>query len=278
MAIAPLPPFIDAATAVQLLTSNTNVVVCDCRAYLDDRNGIDAYRAGHIPGARFVDLETLVSSIPQPGSGGGRHPLPSPEAFAADLGELGIGHDNTVLAYDDVGGAIAARFVWMLRVLGQPAAIVDGGVQAWDGELESGDIDVAPVEHPVRPFPADAMANADQVGAVLAAGGLVADSRGAARYAGETEPIDAIAGHIPNAINLPFADNLADGALKVSDEVSKRFADAGVDADTIFYCGSGVTACHNILAAELVGLGRPKLYVGSWSGWIDRPNPPVATS
>ena len=271
-----LSPFIDVTKAVELIDGTDDIAVCDCRAYLDERNGIDSYRAGHIPGARFVDLETLVSGTPETGTGGGRHPMPSGGAFAAGLGELGIGHNTTVIAYDDVGGAIAARFVWMLRVLGQSAAIIDGGIQAWRGELETGDLRFEPVVHAARPFPADAMAIADDVAETIDAGGLVVDSRGAARYVGETEPIDPIAGHIPGAINLPFAENLHEGALRPADELADRFIDAGVTADTIFYCGSGVTACHNILSAEAAGIPRPKLYVGSWSGWIDRADPAVA--
>ena len=273
-----LSPFIDVSRAEALIADPKDVAVCDCRAYLDERNGIDAYYAGHIPGARFVDLETLVSAPPVIGTGGGRHPLPASEAFAAGLGALGIGHDTTVIAYDDVGGAIASRFVWMLRVLGQSAAVLDGGIEAWTGPLVAGDEQFEPVAHSPRPFPSVAVVDAHDVATALEGGGLVVDSRGPARYAGEVEPIDPIAGHIPGAINLPFADNLADGALRSVDDLTDRFGAVGVDADTVFYCGSGVTACHNILAAEAAGLDRPKLYVGSWSGWVDQPDPPIATT
>lgn len=273
-----IPPFIDIDTLSTLLdASDSGVVVCDCRAYLDDREGADAYRAGHIPSARFIDLETLVSGPVEVGSGKGRHPLPDPVAFAEGLGDAGVGHDATVVAYDDVGGAIAARFVWMLRTLGQNASVLDGGIGAWGEALEAGEREFEAVVNEVRPIPADSIVSAEEVALVIERGGLVVDSRGADRYAGRVEPIDPIAGHIPGAINLPFAENLDDGTLRSIDRLSTRFEDAGVDQDTIFYCGSGVTACHNLLAAEAAGLGKAKLYVGSWSGWLDRPDPPIET-
>lgn len=273
-----LQPFIDVTVLHDLLgRTDLDLAICDCRAYLDEREGIDAYRAGHIPGARFIDLETDVSVAQELGTGGGRHPLPSAESFTNALGQAGIGHDTTVVAYDDVGGAIAARFVWMLRTLGQTAAVLDGGIAAWDGPLKQSDATFEPVNCQTRQFPVAAFATADDVAASIARGGLVIDSRGPDRYAGRVEPIDPIAGHIPGAVNLPFAENLEDGSLGDTDAIAARFTQVGVDEDTIFYCGSGVTACHNLLAAETAGLGRAKLYVGSWSGWIDRHDPPVAT-
>ena len=122
------------------------------------------------------------------------------------------------------------------------------------------------------------MATASEVEAHISNGGLVIDCRGPDRYAGLVEPIDPVAGHIPGAVNLPFAENLADGRFRSTAELEARFSEAGIDEDTIYYCGSGVTACHNLLAAEAAGLGKGKLYVGSWSGWTDRPDPLVATS
>ena len=278
MAELQLPPFVDVDALRDMLNEAlADVVVCDCRSYLDEREGLDEYRAGHIPGARFIDLETAVSGPVESGTGKGRHPLPDPSDFADALGRAGISEDTTVVAYDDVGGAIAARFVWMLRTLGQPAAVLDGGIAAWDEPLESDDPTFDGVTTPARPFPPDALATADDVAAVIEARGLVVDSRGADRYEGRIEPIDPIAGHIPGAINLPFAENLEDGSLVSIQELTSRFREEEVDADTIFYCGSRVTACHNLLAAEAAGLGQAKLYVGSWSGWVDRDEPPVAT-
>ena len=274
-----LAPFTDVGMLRRLLDSgDLDAVVCDCRAYLDEREGIDAYRAGHIPGARFIDLGTVVSGPVESGSGKGRHPLPDSAVFADSLGRAGIGHNSTVVAYDDVGGAIAARLVWMLRAVGQDASVLDGGLGAWGEPLETGESRVEPVEHNERPFPRNAFVSAGDVAAVIERDGLVVDSRGADRYAGLVEPIDRIAGHIPGAINLPFVENLDDGRVRPIDDLTTRFEAAGVNADTVFYCGSGVTACHNLLAVEASGLGRAKLYVGSWSGWIDRVDPSISTA
>jgi len=265
-----MPPII---SHQQFLASHADAVLCDCRAYLDDRNGADAYSDGHIPGARFVDLATALSAEPITGSGGGRHPLPSPEAFATSLSRAGIGHETAVVAYDDAGGMIAGRLVWMLRVLGQPAALLDGGIGAWVGELERTDPEIVTVANDPRPWPKDATVSVDEITAHLASGGVVIDSRAPDRYRGETEPIDPVAGHIPGAKNLPFSGNLIDGMFAETDALTQRFSDAGVDADTIYYCGSGVSACNNMLAAEAAGLGRGRLYVGSWSGWVDLDQP-----
>lgn len=241
------------------------LVICDVRAYLDDREGRDSFLAGHLPGARFVDLDTVLAA--EPGPGVGRHPLPTPEVFAAGMSAAGIGHDTPVVAYDDAGGMIAGRLVWMLRIFGQPAALLDGGIDAWPGELTTDVPPVAPVPHSPRPWPLNATVDADEVEEIIADGGLVVDSRAAARYRGEVEPIDPKAGHVPGAVNLPFADNLVDGRFRTTDELRKRFGALHADENTVWYCGSGVSACHNLLAAEAAGFGLGKLYVGSWSGW-----------
>lgn len=254
----------------------TPVVLCDVRAYLDEREGRDAYEAGHIPGARFIDLDTVLAAPAGPVVG--RHPLPSPEVFATGLSMAGIGHDTPVIAYDDAGGMIAGRLVWMLRVLGQPAALLDGGISAWPGDLSTAREAVQPAPHVSRQWPLNATVDADEVQAIIADGGLVVDSRGAARYRGETEPIDPKAGHIPGAINMPFADNLADGRFLHRDALRERFEGADIDDNTVWYCGSGVSACHNLLAAEAAGLGFGKLYVGSWSGWSSEAARPVAST
>ncbi len=249
--------------------------VCDARKYLDGRDAESSYLEGHLPGAIFVDLDSVLAS--EPGPIVGRHPLPDPDTFATGLGALGIGNDDTVIAYDDLGGAFAARLVWMLRVLGQPAALLDGGLAAWTGTIERGPVAVNPVPRQPLPWPPGAVADADDVAQQLAAGGVVIDSRASARYRGEVEPLDPQAGHVPGAINLPFADNLDDRTQFLSvDRLRGRFEGAGADGNSIVYCGSGVTACHNVLAIEAAGLGRPRLYVGSWSGWSSDPERPVA--
>ncbi len=252
-------------TTLEAPPTDPALVICDVRAYLDDREGHDAYVAGHIPGARFIDLDTVLAAAPGPLVG--RHPLPTPEAFAVGMSKAGIGHDTPVVAYDDAGGMIAGRLVWMLRIFGQSAALLDGGIDAWQGELTTDVPQPETVAHPPRRWPLNATVDADEVEAIIADGGLVIDSRAAERYRGDVEPIDPKAGHVPGAINLPFADNLVDGRFRSTEELHERFRSVGADETTVWYCGSGVSACHNLLAAEAAGLGRGKIYVGSWSGW-----------
>lgn len=274
---------LDPIVSVDWLVANrSDVVVVDARAYLDDRDGHTNYLAGHLPGAVFVDLDSVVAGPAAPIAG--RHPLPDPSVFARGLGAVGIGHDTVVVAYDDLGGMIAGRLVWMLRTLGQGAALLDGGLQAWVDStdpradpLETGASMTGAVDHEPRTIPADRLASAEEVAAHVAAGGVVVDSRAAPRYAGDIEPIDAKAGHIPGAINLPFSENLTGGFFRPLVDLAQRFADAGVDSDAIVYCGSGVSACNNLLAVEAAGGGTPRLYVGSWSGWSSDPTRPVET-
>ena len=157
-------PIVEASEVAAL----QGVVACDVRWYLDGRSGRDAYDAGHLPGAVFIDLDEHLTSIPGPTVG--RHPLPTPEAFARSMGDLGIGPDDPVVAYDDAGGMAAGRLVWMLRVLGRPAALLDGGVGAWDGPLETSPTVRSPVVMPVEPWPVGAVATIDEVAAVAASG------------------------------------------------------------------------------------------------------------
>lgn len=237
--------------------------VCDVRP--GGRDSWVGYLDGHLPGAAFVDLDAVLAGAAAPVAG--RHPLPDPTHFAKSLGAMGIGDEATVIAYDDMGGAYASRLVWMLRILGQPAALLDGGRRAWKGVIERGQVEIDPVDRTVMGWPQAAVADADAVSAHIAAGGVVIDSRAPERYRGETEPLDKIAGHIPGAINLPFADNLdGSGCFLSTDHLADRFATV-TDGSPIVYCGSGVTACHNALALESTGRPLPRVYVGSWSGW-----------
>lgn len=247
------------------------VVLADARWYLDGRSGRDAYLEGHLPGAVFVDLDRWLSA-PSHGAGG-RHPLPTPEAFAAGMSELGIGDDATVVAYDDAGGVIAARLVWLLRVIGRRAAVLDGGIGSYRGPLETAEPAVHRAQFTATPWPADRLASIDDV---TAGGAVVVDARNGDRFRGEHEPVDPRAGHIPGAINLPCRDNVGpDGRLVDREEIRRSYEDAGVaDApDVIAYCGSGVTACHTLLTLELTGIGNARLYPGSWSEYsrTDRP-------
>jgi thiosulfate/3-mercaptopyruvate sulfurtransferase len=257
--------------------ADADVALADVRWYLDGRSGRAAYEDGHLPGAVFVDLERWLS-----GEGGpsvGRHPLPEPETFAQGMTLSGIGDETTVVAYDDAGGVIAARLVWMLRATGHEAALLNGGVTAYTGPLEKGS---GPANRPhtvftARPWPTERLA-----GVVDAADrrNTVIDARDRNRYQGGEDPIDPRPGHIPGATNLPCRENLtADGTFVAADELRRRFEEAGVvEGNTVVsYCGSGVTACHNLLALELAGFAPGRLYPGSWSQYSHIAGVDIAT-
>lgn len=251
-----IPPVVDVAW----LADHPHAVVADVRHYLDGRSAADAYAAGHVPGAVFVPMDEVLADAPSPERG--RHPLPDPQVFADGLADLGIDDDSLVVAYDDQGGAMAARLVWLLRMIGRDAALLDGGLASWSGELSTET--PAPERArftPVR-WPEEALATIDDA----AAGEWVIDARAGERYRGETEPMDPRAGHIPGAKNFPLTGNLnPDGTFRSPSELRARFADLGPADDVISYCGSGITACHNLIALEHAGLGRGRLFPGSWS-------------
>jgi thiosulfate/3-mercaptopyruvate sulfurtransferase len=265
-----IPPVVDQTWWQQ---QRDDVVPADVRWYLDGRSGLAAYHGGHLPGAVFVDLDRWLAAEPGPATG--RHPLPDPSVFAAGMAELGIGDDDVVLGYDDAGGVIAARLVWLLRATGHPAALLDGGLGGYDGPLELTSTVRPRARFTARPWPSYLLA--DIVDATDP-DNVVLDARDSERYRGELEPVDPRAGHIPGALNLPCRANL-DGAGRflAVEELRRRFAAVGVTADAdvpvVSYCGSGVTACHNLLALEYAGLGPGRLYPGSWSQYsaTDRP-------
>ncbi|MEU6430740.1 sulfurtransferase [Microbispora sp. NPDC046973] len=268
-----LPPLVDAAW----VRSHPEAVPADVRWYLDGRSGRDAYLRGHLPGAVWVDVDTVLSAPPT--RTGGRHPIPSAEDFARALGGLGIGEDDVVVAYDDNGGAYAARLVWLLRRLGFPAALLDGGLTAWT-PLENGEVIRPPVTRRAVPWPEGMFLSAGQVERMASLGsGVVLDARAPGRYAGaDVLPGEPRAGHIPGAVSAPWAGNLtADGVFLPPERLRLRYRELGVDGDTevAVYCGSGVTACHDLLALELIGAGAAALYPGSWSAWSADPRRPV---
>jgi len=273
-------PIVDAEWLRERLVSDPMVAICHVGSTMTGPEPLHDFTNRHLPGARFVSLDEVLAA--RPSGTAGRHPLPSPTEFAEGLGALGVADDATVVAYDDCGGAFAGRLVWMLRILGRRAALLDGGIAAWVGDdtggVEHGPVDTIGVERTVIDWPLDALADAIDVEQHLRDDGVVIDSRDPARYAGEIEPIDSVAGHVPGAFNLPFADNLdSDGRFKPPENLRARF-DLFTDGERpIVYCGSGVTACHNALAMEHAGLGLPQVYVGSWSGWTADPDRPVAT-
>ena len=253
--------------------------VVDCRHRLTDPGfGEAAYLESHVAGAVFAHADRVLSS--EPVTDRGRHPLPGPDTLRARLGALGIGADTQVVAYDDSGGAIAGRLWWMLHYMGHTrAAVLDGGWPAWlaaGGATRGGE-----ETRPARTFRGEPRREwVVTVDEVESARRLV-DSREPARYRGETEPIDRVAGHIPGACNHHFARNLgADGRFLDPAALRERLEGAlgGVPAgETVFYCGSGVSACHNLLALARAGLPPARLYVGSWSEWSSDPGRPVAT-
>jgi thiosulfate/3-mercaptopyruvate sulfurtransferase len=268
-----IAPVIDAGW---LRAHRDGVVVADCRLYLDGRSPRGAYDAGHIEGAVHVDLERWLAAPASPARG--RHPLPSPETFAEGMSRAGIGDDTTVVAYDDAGGVMAARLVWMLRATGHDAALLDGGLAAWDEPLSGVAPLVAPASFTPVSWPPGRLASADDAASEA---NVVIDARQAERFRGETEPIDPRPGHIPGARSVPSREHLrpGDDRLRPAGELRERFAQAGVvpDAHVVSYCGSGVTACHNLLVMEHAGLGPGRLYPGSWSQWSADPDRPAAT-
>jgi thiosulfate/3-mercaptopyruvate sulfurtransferase len=248
------------------------VRVVDVRWYLDGRSGRQAYESGHLPSAVWLDTDRELSAPASPAAG--RHPLPTPEAFAAALGGAGIADGQPVVAYDDAGGSIAARLWWLLHVLGEPVAVLDGGLAAWPGGLTR-DTPLFPrVQRPSRPWPADRFVDADRVASGDA---VVLDARTAERYAHGDPSIDPRPGHIPGALSAPWGGNL-DGTGRFLDAAALRARYAAADGrPAVAYCGSGVTACHDLLALELAGHTDTALYPGSWSQWGADPSRPADT-
>lgn len=255
-----------------------NWVVIDCRFSLGDtEGGRNNYLKNHIPNAIYAHLDTDLSAPIIPNQTG-RHPLPTIEKMTKLFSKWGINDDTQVVAYDDRGGGIAARLWWMLQSLGhEKVAVLDGGWQHWEeNNLPTDSGIITPL---LKQFEAKPKTNqfvnrnfVEQMIEDKKDDFLLIDSRAAKRYRGETEPIDFKAGHIPTAVNMPFAENLdADGLFLSKEKLHNRFEKIKATTPSekmIFYCGSGVTACHNLLAMKHAGLGNGRLYVGSWSEWI----------
>lgn len=259
--------------------TDSDWIIVDCRYDLADKDkGKMSYLDSHILGAVYADLHNDLSGLPV--TDYGRHPLPTPEALNTLFSRLGIDVGKQVVVYDDINGCFAGRLWWMLRYMGhESVAVLDGGFSIWQQEGHptlSGDEKKNSGNFQGDPR-GEWLVTLDQVGDAK----LLVDSRDPARYRGETEPLDRIAGHIPGAINHFWKNNLDEtGFFKKPDQIREDFMDfLGVTepSDAVFYCGSGVTACHNLLAAAHAGLTAPKLYVGSWSEWCADPERPVAT-
>jgi len=242
------------------------VTVLDVRYQLGGPGGPDEYAAGHIPGAVYVDVGTELASWPGPG---GRHPLPTIDRFQAAMRRAGVNAGHPVVVYDDWQAQAAARCWWLLRYHGHlDVRVLDGGWSAW--VADGGEVEMSTPTPDTGDFTAHPGAmphvEADRVPDV----GVLVDARAPERYRGETEPIDPVAGRIPGAVNVPTVRNLTeDGRFRSPEELREIYAEVGAipGADVAAYCGSGVTACHDVLAMEIAGI-TAALYPGSWSGWI----------
>jgi thiosulfate/3-mercaptopyruvate sulfurtransferase len=271
-AASQIPPVVDEHWVT---SQGDDVVLADVRWYLDGRSGREAWLGGHLPGAVWVDIDNDLSRPGGPQDG--RHPLPSPEWFAAALGRRGIAQHDTVVAYDDAGGSTAARLVWMLRAAGARAAVLDGGLEGWSGPLESGAVERPPTQRAAVPWPAASFVTIEDLAdQAVRAAHTVLDARVRGRFTGdEPSPVDARPGHIPGAHNAPWHDNLDERRrFRSAPQLRERYATLGIDeaASVIAYCGSGVTACHDLIALEHAGLGTGRLFTGSWSAWAANPD------
>jgi len=260
------------------------VRIADVRWYLSGKRGLDEYNRGHIPGAAFLDLDKDLAAPPQKGPG--RHPLPAPADFAQALARIGVTPQTILVAYDDAGGAIAARLWWLLRYFGHPGGrVLDGGLQAWTAAGHPTTAEI-PTIHPTPPLDLSP-GHAGVVDKTMVdrlrhdPTALLLDARAKDRFEGKSEPIDKRPGHIPGAKSAPHTDNRQSptGAMLPRQALVERYRTLGaLDAKTIVcYCGSGVTACNNLLALAVAGRNDALLYEGSWSDWASDPSLPAAT-
>jgi thiosulfate/3-mercaptopyruvate sulfurtransferase len=280
-ALGPRParPLISVAELAAALRQAPGPAVLDVRWRLGGPPGAESYRAGHIPGAVFADLDRDLAG--PPGGAGGRHPLPGAAAFQAAMRRAGISPDRPVVVYDDADAMAAARAWWTLRYFGHgDVRVLDGGYRAWTAAGEPVTAAAAgPAPGTFTAVPGG-MPALDAAGAArLARSGVLLDARAGERYRGEHEPVDPVAGHIPGAVSAPAAANVrADGTFRPAAELRERFAALGLPGagEAGAYCGSGVTAAHEVLALALAGIPAA-LYVGSWSGWVADAARPVAS-
>ncbi len=265
----------------ELKQNTSEFILVDCRFTLGKpAAGRDAYKEGHLPGAVYLGLEENLSS--PVGAHGGRHPLPDPAKLAQTLGELGIGNSTKVIAYDDQGGAMASRLWWVLRYLGHDQVFVlDNGYSQWvkSGYEVTTEIPKWPSRTFVPHLQQDQLLSMEEVKARLnKTDSVLIDSREAPRYLGKEEAIDKAAGHIPGAKNYFWKEVLTpEGAWKTADELKEQFASLDRTKEIVVYCGSGITACPNVLALTEAGFTHVKLYGGSWSDWISYNDNPIAT-
>lgn len=242
----------------------------------------EAYLEGHLPGAAFLDLESVLSGPVREDGAGGRHPMPSLDRVQDGLRVAGVHKARPVVFYDQARSLGAARAWWLASYFGVDASVLDGGLEAWQGAglpVEQGEVEVSPGDVELVPGGRELL-DADGLAAHLSAGHQVVDARPADRFRGENETIDPVAGHVPGAVSLPALSLVEDGTFVDGEGVVQRLTAAGgrTDSPTAVYCGSGVQAAHVALALEARGVGpRPAVYIGSWSDWITDPSRPVTT-
>ncbi len=275
-----MTPLISANQLEEIINSGENVLLCDCRFDLvKPEAGRKAYEESHIPGAIHVDLDHDMSGS-KTGSNG-RHPLPSPEAWAKTKTRLGINPNTLVVAYDKQGSVYASRLWWMLKATGHAnVRVLDGGLDAWNGPMGTIPRQPTPATQAIEPMPFVGLVLVDElVNNLQTQKNLVLDARTNDRYHGQNETLDPVGGHIPGAVNRCFKENLSASAFKAPEQLFKDFVDllgSTKPAEVIHQCGSGVTACHNLLAMEVAGLKGSRIYAGSWSEWCADPKRPVA--
>ncbi len=274
-----MTPLISANQLEEIINSGENVLLCDCRFDLvDPFIGKKSYEESHIPGAIYVDLDHDMSG-PKTGKNG-RHPLPSPEAWAQTKTRLGINPNTLVVAYDKQGSVYASRLWWMLKATGHAnVQVLDGGLDAWNGPMGTVPRLPTPLTQAIEPRPYVGLVLVDEVvGNLQAQKNTVIDARANDRFHGQNETLDPIGGHIPNAVNHFFKNNLSGAAFKPAEQLFKDYVQllgATKPSEVIHQCGSGVTACHNLLAMEIAGLKGSRVYAGSWSEWCADSSRPI---
>jgi len=274
-------PLITPNQLEELVNTGADILICDCRFDLVNPNaGREAYNTGHILGAIYVDMDRDLSAA-KTGSNG-RHPLPSPQEWADTRQRLGIDPKTTVIAYDNHGSVYASRLWWMLKASGHThVQVLDGGLSAWNGSIGTIPPVAAPLKTAIEPqeWIGSVTVNAMEQWLHDSKGQCVVDARSEDRFRGENETLDAVGGHIPGALNRFFKHNLSAGQFKSPEALRTEFTAllGNTSASSVIHqCGSGVSACHNVLAMEVAGLTGSHLYVGSWSEWCTDPKRPVA--
>ena len=274
-----MTPLISSNQLEEIINSGENVLLCDCRFDLvDPLVGKKSYEESHIPGAIYVDLDNDLSGT-KTGTNG-RHPLPSPETWAQTKTRLGIDPNTLVVAYDKQGSVYASRLWWMLKATGHAnVRVLDGGLDAWNGPMGTIPRAPTPCSQAIGVMPYAGLVLADEVvGNLQTQKNKIIDARTEDRFHGQNETLDPVGGHIPGAMNRFFKNNLNATAFKTPEQLFKEFSEflGPIKASEVIHqCGSGVTACHNLLAMELAGFKGSRLYAGSWSEWCSDPKRPI---